>query len=250
MKRYTRKETLGISWDSEAWDTSLSIIALTLENNWLDIVQNARIWLHDIRDTTIIRHKKSGVWYDEVWETTLSTIALIRSVAIREGPVQQLSWIEEVIEWLIAIPSKMSGEFVCPHYSGFLVWLLGEIKQSPETKAILNSKFYNDFNTKVLEAKNWLLSISEDNSDDLWSLYTFSNSYIIIGLSSLKEKLPQSLLNKIVKWYFKKSPRNPGVFEDIEDTSLAIIALSSIMNDFNIDKQKLFTKISLKKDYS
>lgn len=239
----SRKESPGISWDSEAWDTSLSIIALTFDESYMSKVEESSLWLHDIRDKTFIRGRRSGVWYDEVWETTLSTIALIKSEEIRQVPIQPLLWVEDVLKWLIAIPSKPSGEFICPHYSGFLLWLYGEIAHSQETKSILTSLIFDEFEIKVNSAKKWLLSVCSEKSDELWSLYTFSNSYIIIGLISLREKLPLSLLHQIVIWYNNKSRKSLGVFEDIEDTSLAILALSFLIEEFNIDKSKLNSKI-------
>lgn len=243
LSKKATKEEPGIAWDSEAWDTSLAIIALTFDETYRKTIEQATQWLHDIRDITIIRGRKSGVWYDEVWETTLSTIALLRSEAIRRTPMQPLIWIEEVLSWLTAIPSKTSGEFVCPHYSGFLVWLLGEIQQSSEARPIRGSMVFEEFSSKVEAAYQWLLSIRDDESDDLWSLYTFSNSYIIMGLSSLKQPLPTSLTSRIIRWYYNKSRKSPGVFEDIEDTSLAILALSSLMEGLKINRTKLMSKI-------
>jgi predicted nucleotide-binding protein len=229
----------GYSWGFEAWDTALSIIALSFDDKYKKEIGQARSWLKAIIDN------KTGVWYDEVWETTLSTIALLRSERLHKGPVQSesWSWLLKVLRWLISIPSKPDGEFVCPHYSGFLVWLLGEIQASRAYRQISETEIFKEYNIKVDNAKNWLFEWIISDKENLWSSYTFSNSYIIIGLTSLKKPLEQRYYNKFISWYdFQKGEH--GGFEDTEDTSLAILAMSFIMGDLKIDKDKLINELS------
>ncbi len=229
----------GYSWESEAWDTALSIISLSFDESYRDKIGLTTLWLR-----TIIDHK-TGVWYDEVWESTLSTIALLRSERIRRGPIQyeNWAWIIKVLQWLNSIPSKDDGEFVCPHYSGFLVWLLGEIQGSRAFKQISETDVYKAFYLKAESAKKWLFNWINYDIENLWSSYTFSNSYIIIGLSSLKQPLEIDYLNKFILWYQAQQGEHGG-FEDIEDTSLAILALSFIMGDLKVDHQMIISEIS------
>jgi hypothetical protein len=87
-----RREDGGVSWESEAWDTSLAIFALGPSADSSERVDQGVAWLHRIRDP------KSGVWYDEVWETTLATVALLRAESARERPAHDLSsWLEPVL---------------------------------------------------------------------------------------------------------------------------------------------------------
>jgi hypothetical protein len=87
-----RREDGGVSWESEAWDTSLAIFALGPSADSSERVDQGVAWLHRIRDP------KSGVWYDEVWETTLATVALLRAERAHERPAHDLSsWLEPVL---------------------------------------------------------------------------------------------------------------------------------------------------------
>src|SRR5439155_8161008 len=76
-----RREDGGYSWESEAWDTALAILALVSSSDTSERVDQGVAWLNRIRDP------ESGVWYDEVWETTLATVALVRSERSRQRPV-------------------------------------------------------------------------------------------------------------------------------------------------------------------
>lgn len=221
---------VSLSWESEAWDTSLAIISLSLDEAFKDRIGLASKWLlMDVRD------EETGVWYDEVWESTLCTVALLRSgnMLMGSSDTTKWTWIEKVMKWLLAIPPKPSGEFVCPHYSGFLVWLLGEIQNSRVTKQILKSNSFGEFRPLAERSLTWILDFLKNNGDNLWSFYTFSNSYIIIGLSSLGHPLPPNALQRIVHWYKEKQGIGGG-FEDIEDTALAVLALSYVGKQLGI----------------
>jgi hypothetical protein len=138
LSNQARQEDVGFSWESEAWDTSLAILALSFDDQHKDRIDQATNWLRDINDPN------TGVWYDEVWETTLATVARIRSERIRRGPLpqQRWSWIDNVLNWLTSIPSKSSGEFICPHYSGFLLWLLGELRATRGISTLMSSETF------------------------------------------------------------------------------------------------------------
>lgn len=234
-----RQADVGFSWASEAWDTSLAIIALSFDKRYKVRIDQATNWLREIKDS------RTGVWYDEVWETTLSTIAQIRGERMRQGPVSQerWSWIEKILKWMSSIPSKQTGEFVCPHYSGFLVWLLGEIKVSRTVSQVMETQTFKFFEQKANSALLWLLSILDSSESLLWSRDTFSNSYIVIGISTTQEEVRIDRVEKIVRW-FKDRRGKGGGFEDVEDTSLAILALVTLFRQIGFDKQALATRIS------
>jgi hypothetical protein len=233
-------ESPGYSWESEAWDTALAIIALSHDASYGERIDQATHWLESIRGSN------TGVWYDEVWETTLSTIALLRSQRIRRMPDQyeEWSWIQRVFTWLMEIPSKHDGEFVCPHYSGFMVWLMGEVQNSPAARQIIETAVFQDFKRRADEALQWLLSNLEPDNVRLWSPYTFSVSYIVIGLCSLRLPIDSQKVQTLVRW-FKDKQSHDGGFEDIEDTSLAVLALSSIVQLTQGSKQSIVAHISL-----
>lgn len=238
--KQAREEDRGISWESEAWDTSLGIISLSYDKSLRNTIDRAVQWLDYIRDIKPNRGVVTGVWYDEVWETTLATISLLRGSKLMKGPTnhEKWFWVKDIIKWLSEIPSKSSGEFVCPHYSGFIIWLLGEIINNPATKQIIKSDEFILFENKARKALEYLISVIDDNNSDLWSSYTFSNSYILLGLSTLEVELNSDIIYKIVRWYDNKQSPIDGSFEDIEDTSLAILALSSLINRFDIDYKR------------
>jgi len=223
----TREEEDGnFSLESEAWDTSLAIIALSYDNKYKKNISSARNWLMNISGD-------NGVWYDEIWESTLTIVAFLRSYKIK-GIDKDIKWLMRALSWINSIPSKADGEFVCPHYTGFLVWLLGEIQHSPIYSKISKSyETYKNFYEKSQLAYKWLFS-KLDHKRNLWSEHTFSNSYITLGFFSPKiipfsdEINRKKCINNIVNW-FKRNQRHNGSFEDIEDTSLAILALCQLV---------------------
>jgi hypothetical protein len=240
-----KREEGGVSWESEAWDTSLAVIALTFDASFSEKTDQAVAWLERIRD------ERLGVWYDEVWETTLSTLALLRREAVRKGPRKTgTPWLEKTLHWLTDIPSKPGGEFVCPHYSGFLVWLLAEAERSLVMRELQTSTVFIDFKAKAAMATEYLFSKINDESDHLWSEHTFSNSYILYGLSALAQQAsalaqPALVRNlpRIVRWFQNHQGENGG-FEDVEDTSLAVLALSSIIRWCEIEPDLILDRIS------
>ncbi len=217
-----KREEGGVSWDSEAWDTSLSIIALAFGEQFAERRDQAAAWLQRIRCPTV------GVWYDEVWETTLCAVALLRAEATRRGPIQPLTHIfRGVLAWINDLPSKLSGEFINPHYSGFIVWLTAEILASPICASLVNTKEFKCFETKVSAATAWLLERAASSPETLWSPYTFSNAYVAYGLCKLYICREQTLpcAASIINW-FKTQQGQSGGFEDTEDTAIAILALT------------------------
>ncbi len=239
LSEQARQEDVGFSWESEAWDTSLAVVALSFDDRYKDRIDQATHWLREIKDS------HTGVWYDEIWETTLSTVAQIRSERIRKGPLpqQRWSWIEKILKWMSSIPSKQSGEYVCPHYSGFLVWLLGEIKGSRTVSQVMKTQTFQVFEEKTNAALSWLLSSLDNSETLLWSPYTFSNSYIVIAISAAQEKMRIDHIERIVHW-FKDHQGTGGGFEDVEDTSLAILALAALFRQIGFDKQALAMRLS------
>ena len=220
----SKKEEGGVSWESEAWDTALAVISLSGNEKYNDHVDQAAAWLQMIRDPG------TGVWYEEVWETTLATVALLRAEKNRKLPAHdQGRWLEAVLSWLHQIPSKPSGEFVCPHYSGFIAWLLGEIKASRLTKRLQSTGTFGQFSGRVTEAVQFLLNNVTDSG--LWSSYTFSNAYIAYGLTMFSRfyRVDAKYADLFELWLEDHQGRCGG-FEDIEDTALAVLALASILD--------------------
>lgn len=217
-----KREEGGVSWDSEAWDTALATIALLGSDAFSERLDQAVAWLHKNRCP------RAGAWYDEVWETTLSSIAILRREARRRGPLfRDVSWLEGVLRWISSVPSKSSGEFICPHYSGFLCWLSAEIYQVEGLVSRLDSAVLNRFEEKVEAACGWLTDQAHFGGSQLWSEYTFANAYIVYGLASLEgigrgRHFP---LQPVVRWFAGQQGRHGG-YEDTEDTAIAILALS------------------------
>ena len=220
-----RREDGGYSWESEAWDTALAILALVSSSDTSERVDQGVAWLNRIRDP------ESGVWYDEVWETTLATVALVRSERSRQRPVHDLSlWLEPVLKWFLTIPSKESGEFVCQHYSGFLAWILGEVRATRHAAAIQNSETYRMFRDKAMAAVRYLLNPNVPAKRS-WCSYTFANAYISYGLSVLSrfETIDTSYSSIVVDWLGRHQGACGG-FEDTEDTAIAVAALSALLD--------------------
>jgi hypothetical protein len=220
-----RREDGGQSWESEVWDTALAVLALSNSEICGDRVDQACAWLQTTRDPV------SGIWCDEVWETTLATIALLERDRNRKGPIPQPNWwLGAVFKWFVQIPSKTSGEFVTPHYCGFLAWLLAEINRSKAREKIQSEASYALFHQKADQAVNWL--ITNANTKGIWSQYTFSNAYIAYGLSILsRDKSSEAAYQSVfLNWLHEHQGRGGG-FEDIEDTALAVLALSTMMNE-------------------
>ena len=219
-----KDEDGGISWESEVWDTAQVMLALLTDFKFHGHVSGAAAWLQKIRDVD----NGYGVWYEEIWETTLASVALIRAVA--HGWISGTeAWLNEVLGWFNSIPSRDDGYFIAPHYCGFLAWILGELQKQTKIR-YERIPHFTEFERKAGHAVRWLLDRIEKNAD-LWSSYTFSNSYAIYGLSILHpDGFPKSVyIEKIANW-FERAQLFNGSYEDIEDTSLSILALTSFIN--------------------
>jgi len=223
-----KEEDNNLSWESEAWDTSLAIIALLSKNQNIMHISSPRNWL------LYIAGNRNGVWYDEVWESTLTIIAFLRSYNIRG--IRNMNWLKNAFKWFNSIPSKPSGEFVCPHYTGFLIWILGEIQNSQVySKIPKNTIYYKKYIKKANSAYKWLFKKLE-TSKWLWSDHTFSNAYITMGFFSPKNipfkniNQKKYYLQKIVKWFKNNQREEDGGFDDVEDTSLVILALCKLLD--------------------
>ena len=223
-----KREEGGISWDSEAWDTSLAIISLatTAADAFAERLDQATAWLHRIRCAS------TGSWYDEIWETTLCTVAVSRAEGSRRGPRQSLSQsIAPSIRWLNDLPSKTSGEFINPHYSGFIAWLLAELYASHAvTEPMKGTPELQQFTCKVDDAVAWLISGATSDPTSLWCPYTFANAYAAYGLSKIRHFRPHAgtYIEPISNWFRQQQGRHGG-FEDTEDTALAVLALSNLL---------------------
>ena len=238
-----RDEEGGVSWESEAWDTALSLMAISSNDEFTKQIDQGAAWLQRIKDPL------TGVWYDEIWETILSTIALLRVEKFRKkSPYSHGAWLKEVLKWFCEIPSKSSGEFINPHYSGFIVWLLGEIKANKLLQNDLkNSSILKKFIDKANTSADYLLSKVSKINKFPWSWYTFSNSYISYGLSVYLNNLDSKSIDfnfadLLVKW-LKKHQGDSGGFEDNEDTALAILALVSIIEPDEQEEKRLAQQI-------
>jgi predicted nucleotide-binding protein len=219
-----KQEEGGVSWESEAWDTSCAILALLAAGAYEDRVDRAAAWLESIRC------KRSGVWYDEIWETVLATVALLRREVSRRGPRREIdSLVTGIMRWLLEIPSKPSGEFVSPHYSAFLVWLDSELHNGSIRQSTFRTTEYLEFRAKVEASARWLVEYALINDEMLWCPYTFSNAYIAFALAQHPEfrRTDDAFLGPVINWLREQQGRSGG-FEDTEDTSLGILALSTI----------------------
>jgi len=221
-----KREEGGISWESEAWDTSLALLALASDRKFSERIDLAAAWLHRTSDPF------TGSWYHEVWETTLAVVALLRREKFVVGPRNEdFAWLERAVSWLCTIPSKSTGEYICPHYSGFLVWLRNEFHVIPKGASI-NRAVFDEFCQKADLAEGWLLQIAENAKASLWSGYTFANSYILYSLAT-GPNFARLQLADLVQWYTRRQGQHGG-FEDIEDTSLAVLALGSAIRESGI----------------
>jgi hypothetical protein len=99
------------------------------------------------------------------------------------------------------------------------------------------------FQGKCSAALCWLQSSLERDGTSLWSPYTFSNAYILIGIQAVEQPLPAKHLDKVVHWFENHQGMNGG-FEDIEDTSLAILALVALLRQIGFDRDLLADRIS------
>lgn len=234
-----KREEGGVSWESEAWDTALAMIALSSDEAFAERLDQATAWLLRIRGLA------TGAWYEEVWETTLVTVALLRAERMRKGPPARARWIEDVLHWLVGIPSKDSGEFICPHYSGFIVWVFGEIHESQLIRHLETTPVWTAFNDKVQSAVNWILESLSAKPDRLWSDYTFANAYIGYGLSIYcrYRNINTKYAAPLIEWMRMRRGSHGG-FEDTEDTALAILALSSVLRNTPYEAEPLFKRIS------
>jgi hypothetical protein len=218
-----KEEDWGRSWESEAWDTSLAIIALSGSEKHADRVDQAVAWLKELRTNR-------GVWYDEIWETTLCAVALINAWKAKKGPRKDLAHdLQRIIDWLIDIPPKASGEFVNPHYSGFIIWLYAETVDHGFLDSLRQRPECNCFEEMVRRAAAWALGRAKTDPSALWSDDTFSNSYIAYALSRSTEHLHFSPTHvaPAIHWFRQRRGRHGG-FEDTEDTALAILAMAAM----------------------
>ena len=234
-----KNEEGGVSWESEAWDTSLAILALTFSNKFNERRDQGAAWLQRIR------RNSTGAWYDEIWETVLSVIALLRAETVREGPKQALtSLVKNVLSWLCELPSKPSGEFINPHYSGFIVWLLAEILDSYIRDDLEQSVELIAFTQKVDATVLWLIERASADPSELWGPYTFSTAYITYGLSKLAahRPCPKTYMPVAINWFMRQQGRAGG-YEDTEDTALAVLALTNLLPAFQIRSNALLKDI-------
>jgi len=231
----------GVSWESEGWDTSLGLIALTYDRSEkLSRCANAAYeWL-------ACEQSGDGSWFGEPWESTLCTVAMIRNERemCKLGRPRRLN-VTGVLRWLNGLPSKRSGEFISTHYSGFLAWLLSEINQTPTVKAAVPKQLYAAYCRKTDAAVSWLLRTASENPGDLWSQYTFANAYAAYGLAKLASTLPSigdahidDCLPVAIRW-LRSRQTSEGGFEDVEDNALAVLALSAIADRGGRDSDEL-----------
>lgn len=104
------------SWESEVWDTSLALIALTRAKR-LDsdpIISEACDWLIALRN-------EHFNWHNEPWETTMALLALLETRQYRrfEHILDSVRWLTDIIE---------SIGLLILHYSAFLRLVLQQIQ--------------------------------------------------------------------------------------------------------------------------
>ncbi|HPO14180.1 MAG TPA: nucleotide-binding protein [Candidatus Hydrogenedentes bacterium] len=217
------EEDGGTSWESEAWDTALSVIGLVPEEDETvhKVVHDAVRWLESIV-------QKRGAWYDEPWETSLSAIAMLWwRKNCKASVAGNFHWLEYALTLLCSIPPSEDGYFISPHYTGFIVWLHNELTRDPEIQEIKRIKKWREFQNRSNAASNWLIARISGKGSDLWSCYTFSNAYILHALARA-EHVPDKIVGRIVRW-FKQKGGKTGLYEDNEDTALAALALGALL---------------------
>jgi hypothetical protein len=215
-----RREERGLSWNSEIWDTSVCVIALSKDEKYRDKVNLAINWL--ISQKCPINHS----WYDEIWESILALISIIhyeKSLGINQ--LNNHKWIDSTLNWLCEFPIAKEGKFISSHYSAFFIWLCAELKDAN----YLPTDAFLVFEKMAKVIFNWMIEFNRNNVT--WSSYIFSNSYCLFSVCYFTRVYKLSLeldFENIINWY-NKVQSNSGCFEDYEDSALSILALSSII---------------------
>ena len=233
-----RKENRGISWNAEVWDTAFAILALTKDEQYSDKVDLAIAWLKNQKSNI------SNSWYEELWETILALIAIIRyEQSIQPRSFKDVDWIDNTIAWICHFPSDDNGMFLTPHYSGFLVWLTVELKEAKLTSL----KSFDLLAEKTSKAVDWIVDVTK-NSDTLWSEYIYANSYILHAITRLERMMKKTFgmnIRLIEDWYTRNQSPN-GCFEDFEDTALAILSLSSLVEASEFKERPIYNISTIK----
>ncbi len=258
-----RKDDGALSWESEAWDTSLAIIAITgamlsenaqggslrKSDDHVESVMSAAKWLQ------AVQCERTRAWYDEVWETSLAVIALMRAQEIQRGPTKSLTAdLGRIMAWFNGLPSNERGLFIVPHYSGFIAWLLAEMRASPDYETICRQASFPGFVAKVDRAAKWLVWAARRDIANTWSTDTFANAYAAYGVAKLYSiadrgrgmpdyrRRDRTFVSDIITWFHAHRGKGGG-FEDTEDTGLAILALSACMDLLDIDYPEIVTSV-------
>lgn len=232
LKRMRKEEDERRSWESEAWDTSVSLIALAHATPSPGEEINLAVdWLLHVG--------YDGIWYDEVWESVLSMIALLRVARGRAGPRQAhlerlAAPTRELLGWLNTLPAKEDGEFINAHYSAFITWLLAEIENSGVDSAVGVERL-TAFKAKVNNAVEWFIAAANAKPRRLWSRHTFANAYAAYALSRRDRPDTHDAMICACRWFAERHGRSAGGFDNVEDAALVSLALLAMAPRIGVD---------------
>ncbi|MCJ7507651.1 MAG: terpene cyclase/mutase family protein [candidate division Zixibacteria bacterium] len=242
--RQIRKENKVISWESEVWDTALSIIALLKSKVKPDEnrISNARNWLLSLRND-------DWNWHYEPWETSLALLAFLES----RPDEKQLVWISRSVDWLIRLQEKgdakseIEGQLISFHYTAFLILILGRLKEiHPEWYDLNRTKYQNS----VTLASNFLISYVK--AKGIWTKECWSNGYILLALTKYHKETSfdfgDERLNTVIIQWFKESEKNIVSGADIEDTALAVLGMWSLFLERQVFRRLLVVDKSKNED--
>jgi hypothetical protein len=233
--RQIRKENKGMNWESEVWDTALSIIALLKSKVKPDDyrISNARNWLLSLRND-------DWNWHYEPWETSLALLAFSES-RIND---QQLVWISKSIDWLIELQEKgdskseIQGKLISFHYTAFLILIIGKLKEIYTEWYDLNRTKYQD---SVTLASNFLINYVKVKG--IWTKECWSNGYILLALTKYHKETSfdfrDECLNTVIIQWFKENEKNIVSGADIEDTALAVLGMWSLFLERQVFRRLL-----------
>lgn len=197
-------ESTGGSWASELWDTSLAVRALhQLPANSLEKCGEAFSWMETKRFP-------DGSFDGEPWDTLFVALAALET-GRREELLQWGS-----VDWLCSIQSQ-GGVLISPHYTGIFLQVLAGTMAGDLDHGI--RKRYEEAKTKAF------LSLSDSfSSSELWSPISWTNAYVLEGVSAFRHKQLLKQFPEIMKW-FETHQSSDGSWDDVVRTAITVSSL-------------------------
>ncbi len=213
-EQQTKDGTSLGSWNDEAWDTAMAVIALkdigVSSKNCA--INSAVQWL-----IKMFSHNGRYNLHDEPWETSWGMLALLRT-----GLPNTIDF-GKSFEWLIGLQQE-NGLIVSPHYTAYFLML---------TKAAEKVSLSPELQERIIivahKCETYLVSSLDESPDDkLWMNEGWANGQILLSLSQFNtiEITNSRLSSKLISW-FKKNQDEDGGFSDIEDTASVILGLTT-----------------------